>query len=135
MISPEPAPATTGDAFPFKAGAQLLTAMAVAVLPLVTSGDAPASATEWVNAVLVALGAVTVYIAENQPEGSIWHYTKTILAALTAVGVAAVSALTDASVTATEWYQIIAAGAAVVAVYWIPNEATTPLGRHRAEGG
>jgi hypothetical protein len=129
----EPVPA--GTSFPFKAAGQLLAAMVIAVLPLVTSA-APATPTEWINTVLVALGAGTVYIAQNQPDGGVWHYTKTIMSALTAAGVVAVSALTD-GITATEWYQIAAAAVAVVAVYLVPNDATAPLlggGRHRAEG-
>lgn len=109
---------------------QLLAAMATAVLPLI-SGDGPSDAAEWTNAVLVALGAGTVYIAENQPKGTVWHYTKTMMSALAAGGVIAVSALSDTSITATEWYQIAAALIGTGLVYWIPNDVPLPTGRHR----
>jgi hypothetical protein len=109
---------------------QLLAAMAAGVLPLLT-GDGPSNAAEWINAVLVALGAGSVYIAANQPKGTVWHYTKTIMSALAAAGVVANSALTD-GVTSTEWYQIAAALVGTGLVYWIPNDVPLPTGRHAA---
>ena len=132
MTEPAPVepPPVTGGLTAHKAIVQLLTAIAVAVLPLVTAG--PLSPAEWVNAVLVAMGAGAVYIAENQPAGTIWHYTKTIMASIAAGGVIAVSALSDGSIVSTEWYQIIAAIAGAIATYVVPNDGPSPGGRHRA---
>lgn len=124
----EPAP-VTGGAMAMKAAWQLLAAMALAVLPLLT--DAPNTPNDWVNAALVALGAGTVYIAENQPDGTVWQYTKTFMSALAAGGVILNSALTDFTITHTEWYQIVTAVVGVLLVYFVPNDTVIP-GRHRA---
>lgn len=124
----EPAP-VTGGAMAMKAAWQLLAAMAVAVLPLLT--DAPNTPADWINAVLIALGAGTVYIAANLPNEPVWQYTKTFMSAIAAGGVVAVSALTDFSISHTEWYQIIAAVVGVILTYAVPNDTVIP-GRHRA---
>lgn len=119
----EPAP----PARPSKAVGQLVAAMGLAVLPLITAG--PHTPNDWVNAVLAALGAGTVYIAANQPDGTVWQYTKTIMSAITAAAIVANSALTDFTITHTEWYQIIAAAVGVILVYFAPNDAPDPAGQ------
>lgn len=120
----------TGGAKPMKAVWQVLTAVAVTVLPLFT--DAPNTSADWINAVLVAMGAATVYIAANLADEPVWQYTKAIMSAISAGGVIAVSALSDFSITHTEWYQIIAAVIGVILTYAVPNDTPTPGGRHRA---
>lgn len=108
---------------------QLIGAVLVAVLPLLT-GDHHLATSEWVNILLVALGAATVYIAGNLPTGP-WQLTKTIMSALQAGAVVLVSVLTE-GVTATEWFQVGAAILTVWAVYQVPARGTTtPPGRHR----
>ena len=125
----DPAPPVTGGAKAMKAVWQLLAAMALAALPLITDG--PHTPNDWVNAGLAALGAGTVYIAANLP-GTVWEYTKTFMSAVAAGGIILNSALTDFTVTHTEWYQIGTAILGVLLVYLVPNDTVIP-GRHRAD--
>lgn len=59
---------------------------------------------EWINVVIVSLGAVAVLGAGNLPTG-VWAYTKTIVAAATAGAVFLQSAITD-GVSSSEWLQL-----------------------------
>jgi hypothetical protein len=114
-----------------KAILQLLAAILVAVTPLAT-GDHHLSTVEWINILLVGLGAATVYIAGNLPTG-VWQLTKTIMSGLQAGAVVLVSALTDGGLNSTEWVQSGLAVLAVWAVYQIPPRgAVSTGGRHRA---
>lgn len=110
---------------------QLIGAMLVAITPLFT-GDHNFSTIEWINILLVALGAATVYIAGNQPTGP-WQLTKAMMSAIEAGAVVLVSALTDGGLSSTEWFQSGIAALSVWAVYQMPPRgAATTTGRHRA---
>lgn len=54
------------------------------------------------------------------------QYAKFIVAALTAVAVAAQTALSDGVVSASEWVSIVIAALGALAVYMVPN-ADPPL--------
>jgi hypothetical protein len=71
---------------------------------------------EWINAGIAGLGAISVLGAGNLPSG-IWAYTKTIVAAATALLVFLVSALSDGNVSTSEWVQSLIAVAGAVGVY------------------
>lgn len=90
--------------------AAILTAVAAALL-----GDGRIDYSEWVNVLIVGLGAVAVLGAGNFPAG-VWAHMKTIVAAVTAGAVLLHSLLGD-GVTTAEWFQVAAAvlGALTVA--------------------
>lgn len=84
--------------------------LVVVILAVVAASLAEApgmTPTEWVNVAILAMGAASVYCATNLPAG-IWAYTKTIFAAGFAALTALSSVMTD-GVSATEWWQILAA--------------------------
>lgn len=54
-------------------------------------------------------------------------YAKTIVAALAAAAVALQVALTDSTVTQSEWVQIGVAALAAVGVFLIPNKPAEPV--------
>ncbi len=83
---------------------------------------------EWINVVILGLGAIVVYVAPNLP-GAGAAYTKSIVAALIAGAtllVSAVGAGSFSNVTGSEWVQIALAALAAVGVYAVPN-ATAAL--------
>jgi hypothetical protein len=74
---------------------------------------------EWINVVIVALGAVAVLGAGNLPAG-VWAYTKTIVAAATAAAVFLQSAITD-GVSTSEWLQLALAILGALGVAVVPG--------------
>lgn len=94
---------------------------AAAVAGLTTDGVVTAS--EWVNVVIMGLGAVTVYGAANIPAG-IWIYAKGILAAATAITVLLQSILTGGA-TLAEWIQFGLAALGALGVTGVPNKPKT----------
>lgn len=113
-----------------KALLQLFGAMMAAIVPLVGT-DAPLSVTEWINVGVVAAGAATVYIAENQ-DGGVWKYTKLFMSLVSVVGVVLISALADGAISVAEWYQM---GVALVTAYGVyETRASSVGGRHAAPG-
>ena len=117
-----------------KALAQLLAAALAAAMPAIV-GDGPTTTAEWINVVVLGLGAASVWIASNHPAGSVWAYTKAILSAVSAGGVVAISALTDYTVTRVEWFQIVAAIIGVLATYAAPGPDPVGGGRHELRDG
>ncbi len=95
-----------------------ITATVAAVVPALA--DNVLDATELVNAGIVALGAIGVYIVPNLSTG-VAQYFKFAIAFLTAAAVALVSALTDGGVSTVEWLQIGLAAFGAVGLYVIPN--------------
>lgn len=77
--------------------------------------DAP----EWINVVIVALGAVAVLGAGNLPTG-VWAYTKTIVAAATAGGVFLQSAISG-GISTSEWLQLALAILGALGVAAVPG--------------
>lgn len=114
-----------------KAILQLVAAILAAILPALI-GDDPLSTTEWVNILILAMGAGTVYIAANLP-GNVWQYTKTMMSGISAGAVVLISALSDTHVTNHEWMQCGLALLSVWAVYQMPPQSPQTRGRHRVE--
>lgn len=75
---------------------------------------------ELVNVAIIGVGAITVYLVPNLPEG-VGRYLKVIVTFIVAALVALQSFLTD-GITTTEWLQIAVAAFAGIGVYIIPNE-------------
>lgn len=82
--------------------AQVIATVVAAIATAATSGDG-VSASEWVNVVVLGLGAVAVLGAGNLPAG-VWAYTKSFVSAATAGAVFLQSAITD-GVSTAEWLQ------------------------------
>jgi predicted small integral membrane protein len=105
--------------------ATVLAAVAAAV-----AGDGVISTTEWLNVVVLGLGAVGVLGAGNLPAG-VWAYTKAIVAAATAGAVFLMSALTNGSVDTAEWFQFGVAVLGALGVFAAPG----PVVDHVAHRG
>lgn len=113
-----------------KALVQLFGAMMAAIVPLTMTG-APLSVTDWINVGVVAAGAGTVYIAENQ-DGGVWKYAKLFMSLISVVGVVLISALADGLISVTEWYQM---GVAVLTAFGVLETPVGSVGgRHAAPG-
>jgi hypothetical protein len=108
-------------------------ATAVAAIAAAIAGDDKISATEWVNVLILALGAVAVLGAGNLPAG-VWAYTKGIVASSTAGAVFLQSAITD-GMSSVEWLQLtlaILGAAGVLAVKGPRVYDAASVGRHVA---
>jgi hypothetical protein len=106
--------------------AKLLTAVAVAILAAAVAamtGDQYISNVEWINIAIAGVGACSVFAAPNVPHAM---FTKTIIAALTAVLAFLVSAITD-GVSTSEWLQIGVIAAGAFGVFAIPNKTDEVL--------
>lgn len=96
--------------------------LAVTVLAAIVAalhGDQVISDSEWINIILLLLGAIAVLGAGNFPTG-IWQYTKFWVAALTAGFVYLASVIANGNgfldVTLTQWIQFLLACAGAVGV-------------------
>lgn len=89
--------------------------------------------TEWINVVIVGLGAVAVLGAGNLPSG-VWAYAKTIVAAASAGAVFLQSAISD-GISSSEWLQLGLAVLGAVGVLALPgprvNQVVRGAGPHR----
>jgi uncharacterized membrane protein len=115
-----------------KFAAQVLATVLVAVVALLNGTNHP-GASDVVNVVIVALGAIAVLGAGNLPEG-VWAHTKTIVAAATAVAVAIQSVVTD-GISAAEWLQVGLAALGALGVYAAKGPVVydaASVGRHAA---
>jgi hypothetical protein len=82
--------------------------------------DNRVDAGEWINVLIVALGAVAVLGAGNLPSG-VWAYTKTIVSGATAAATLLVAFLSDGGmVTGSEWIQVLLAAMAALGVAFAP---------------
>jgi hypothetical protein len=116
-----------------KLAAQVAATVAAAVVALLNGTDHQPGVSDWINVVIVALGAVAVLGAGNLPEG-VWAHTKTIVAAATAVAVAIQSVLTD-GISAAEWLQVGLAALGALGVYAAKGPVVydaAAVGRHAA---
>jgi uncharacterized membrane protein len=116
-----------------KLAAQVLATVLAAVVALLNGTDHQPGVSDWINVVIVALGAVAVLGAGNLPEG-VWAHTKTIVAAATAVAVAIQSVLTD-GISAAEWLQVGLAALGALGVYAAKGPVVydaAAVGRHAA---
>jgi hypothetical protein len=102
-----------------KAAAQVAATVLAAVVALLNGTDHQPGVSDWVNVVIVALGAVAVVGAGNLPTG-VWSHTKTYVAAATAAAVALQSAVTD-GVSSAEWLQIALATLGALGVFVVPG--------------
>lgn len=117
----------------WKPPAQVLGAVLAVVLPVLMASDTPLSYTEWVNVGVLAAGAITVWITQNNPQGGPWNYARLGATTVSTAGVVIISATSDGwPLTNVEWLQVIAAVAGSLAVYEAP--VTTTVGRHSAAG-
>jgi len=100
-----------------KFAAQVVAAVLTALVPALM--DDSVDTTEWINAVIVALGAVAVLGAGNLPAG-VWSYTKTIVSAATAGAVFLQSAISD-GMSSAEWMQLALAVLGALGVFAAPG--------------
>lgn len=98
----------------------LYIALAVVGVLVTALSDDILTQDELVNVGIIGVGAITVYLVPNLPEG-IGRYAKVIVTFVVAALVAVQSFLTF-GITATEWLQIAVAAFAGIGVYVIPNE-------------
>lgn len=101
-----------------KAIVQAVVAVLAAILPSLLVEE-PLGLVGWVNVIVLAAGAVNVYITSNGVAG--WSMAKAIASAVAAIGVVLISALADSSIDAGEWVQIITALLGTGAVFAVPN--------------
>lgn len=97
--------------------AQVLAAALAAVIAALA--DDRLDLTEWLNAGVLALGAVAVLGAGNLPAG-VWKYTKVIVSAASAVLVLWQS-LAVSGMSTSEWLQLGVAALGALAVYIAPG--------------
>lgn len=109
--------------------AEVAAAIVAALIAALT--DNTVGATEWINVVIVGLGAVAVLGAGNLPAG-VWSYTKSIVAASTAVAVLLASLITD-GITSSEWLQLALAAAGALGVGGLPGPVVERVGRHSVD--
>lgn len=98
-----------------KALVQLLMTVLAAVVPAMLAG--PLDTGAWINVVILAAGAVTVYTAANIPG---FAYAKLICSAIAAVAVLLSSSIAG-GLNPAEVIQLILAAAAALGVGAIPN--------------
>ena len=98
--------------------AQVAATVLAAIVPLL-NGTAHPNGSDWVNVAIIGLGAVAVLGAGNLPAG-VWKYTKTIVAAATAVAVLLQSAITD-GISSAEWLQLALAALGALGVVVAPG--------------
>lgn len=85
------------------------------------SVDNRVDAAEWINVLIVALGAVAVLGAGNLPAG-VWAYTKTIVSAATTAALLIASFVSDGGyITTTEWLQVGLAVLGTLGVAFVPG--------------
>lgn len=116
-----------------KFAAQVLAAVLAAVVAALNGTGHEPGVSDWINCVIVCLGAVAVLGAGNLPEG-VWRYGKLIVSAATAVAVLLNSVLTD-GISSAEWIQLGLAALGALGVYGSPGPVVyTPeqVGRHAA---
>lgn len=114
-----------------KFAAEVLATVLAGIAAAVT-GDGVINTTEWLNVIVLGVGAVGVLGAGNLPAG-VWAYTKLIAAAATAGAVFLMSALTDGNVSTAEWYQFGIAVLGALGVFAVRGPVVTPApALHRA---
>lgn len=114
--------------------AKALVAVLAAALTFLVSAMSDGNITnvEWTQLAIAAVTAVGVYVAPNIPE---FPYTKTIVAALLAGLNLVVSALSDSTITTSEWLNIGLAVLAALGVYQVANGGPSEEDALDIEGG
>lgn len=112
--------------------AQIAATVLAAVVALLNGTDHQPGVSDWVNVVIVGLGAVAVLGAGELPAG-VWRWTKTIVAVATAVAVLFQSVVTG-GVSSAEWIQLAFAALGALGVAGAPGPVLIPAGRHSAPG-
>lgn len=83
--------------------------------------DDTVDAAEWINVLIVVLGAISVLGAGNLPAG-VWAYAKTIVAGAAAGAVLLVSFIIDGGmITTSEWLQVALAAVGAAGVLAAPG--------------
>jgi hypothetical protein len=86
--------------------AQVAGALLAAILPAVAAGDGHVDQSEWVNAIILGLGALLVLSGGELPAG-VWSKAKFYISAVLAAMVVLQSALSDGmGITTAEWWQV-----------------------------
>lgn len=112
-------PVTPRTSLAVYAKALVYVALAIVSVAITALSDDVISTEEILNAVVIALGALVVYVVPNMPEG-VARYSKGIAAFATA-GVVALISFLSGGVTVSEWLQVAVAAAAGVGVVLTPN--------------
>ncbi len=88
---------------------------------------------EWVNVLILGLGAVSVLGAGNLPSG-IWKRTKAIVSAATAAAVVLHTLVSNGvDLGTTEWIQLAIAAAAPLGVYAVKGPEVVPAPQRRGK--
>ena len=111
--------------------AQLVATVLAGIVPAL-AGDNHISAAEWINVVILALGAVAVLGAGNLPEG-VWAHTKAIVSAATAGAVLLQSSISG-GVNPTEWLQIALAVLGALGVLAVKGPVVLAVRRTGLDG-
>lgn len=119
-----------------KFAAQVVATVLAAVVAVLNGTDHQPGVSDWINVVIVGLGAVAVLGAGNLPDG-VWRHTKTIVAAATAVAVLLQSVITD-GISSAEWIQLALAALGALGVFAARGPVVydaDAVGRHAATLG
>lgn len=117
--------------FARKYGKFLAEVLVTAVVALIAAmQDNTVDAAEWILVAIAAARAIAVLGAGNLPAG-VWHYTKAIVAAASAVLVLWQS-LASAGMTTSEWMQLAVAALGALGVYAVKGPVVESTGRHAA---
>jgi len=98
----------------------LYIALAVVGVLITALADELVTVDELVNVGIIGVGAITVYLVPNLPEG-VGRYAKVIVTFIVA-GLVALQSFLTGGITMTEWLQIAVAAFAGIGVFVIPNE-------------
>jgi hypothetical protein len=98
----------------------LYIALAVVGVLVTALADDVLTVDELVNVAIIGVGAITVYLVPNLPEGP-GRYAKVTVTFIVA-GLVALQSFLTGGITTTEWLQIAVAAFAGIGVYVIPNE-------------
>lgn len=107
------------------AKALLYIALAVVGVLVTALADDVLTVDELVNVAIIGVGAITVYLVPNLPEGP-GRFLKTAVAFVVA-GLVAVQSFLSGGITTTEWLQVAIAAFAGIGVYVVPNEPSREL--------
>lgn len=100
----------------------VIAAVLAAILPGVDALGEGVGLAQVANVVVLAAGAIMVFVAPNIPS---FRYAKTIAAVAAAVGVAFISFYGDLYLTPSEIVQLVLAGLGALGVWGVANAGTS----------
>jgi hypothetical protein len=107
-------------------------ATVIAAIIAMLNGAAPHGPSDWVNVVVIGLGAIAVLGAGNLPVG-VWAHTKAIVSAATAVAVLLQSVITD-GISSAEWLQLLIAALGALGVFAVKGPVVETIAPFRRGG-